>query len=140
MSTLDTTNKQFELVRDQRTYILHYTDKIRANFYHNRDAPSAYIFLSQKQYDETKTSIRDKYLVNPAESVKDLKIKTLVTNIAYEVFLTIPIEFEKTKSYIYQLIPFPVYEGNSSYLPILTHEFFAASSKNRRQIYSDCTE
>ena len=129
LSTLDTTNKQFELVRDQRTYILHYTDKIRANFYHNRDAPSAYIFLSQKQYDETKTSIRDKYLVNPAESVKDLKIKTLVTNIAYEVFLTIPIEFEKTKSYIYQLIPFPVYEGNSSYLPILTHEFFAASAK-----------
>ena len=62
------------------------------------------MFLTDEQYDETQTSIRDKYNVNPARHLTNLKISTLVTDIAYEVFLTIPIEFEKTRSHIFQII------------------------------------
>ena len=67
--------------------------------------------------------------VNPARNIKELKVSTLVTEIAYEVFLTIPIDYEKAKARIYQIIPFPIYKGNSSFLPIIPHNFFATSAK-----------
>ena len=129
LSAVDTSNKIYEKIRDQRRYILHYAKKIKENFYHKIDNPTPFVFLSENQYDETRTMISRKYHINPARNIKELKVSTLVTNIAYEVFLTIPIDYEKAKARIYQIIPFPIYKGNSSFLPIVPHNFFATSAK-----------
>ena len=118
----------FELIKDQLRYILHYADKIRANFYHILSSHSPFVFLSKEQFDETKTPSRDNTM-SILQGSLEIQVSTLVTNIAYEIFLTIPIDFDKTKAKIFQIIPFPIYKGNSSYLPILSHEFFTASAK-----------
>ena len=129
VSAVDTSNKLYERVRDQRRYILYYSKKIKENFYYEVSNPSPFVFLSESQYEETRTMIGRKYFVTPARHIKDLKVSTAVSQIAYEVFLTIPIDYETTKARIYHIIPFPIYKGNSSFLPIVPHNFFATSTK-----------
>ena len=62
---VDTSNKIYEQIRDQRCYILHYATKIKENFYYKIDNPSPFVFLSEDQYDETRTMISRKYHINP---------------------------------------------------------------------------
>ena len=112
VSAVDTSNKLYERVRDQRRYVLYYSKKIKENFYHEVSNPSPFVFLSESQYEETRTMIGRKYSITPARHIRDLKVSTAVTQIAYEVFLTIPIDYETTKARIYHIIPFPIYKGN----------------------------
>ena len=129
LSAVDTSNKMFEQIEDQKRYILHYAEKIKENFYHKIQSPFPFVFLFEEQYTEMQTTISEKYHINLARLIRDLKVSEFVTNIAQKIFIIIPTDFYKTKAHIFHIIPYPIYKGNSSYLPILPHQFFAASAK-----------
>ena len=91
------------------------------------------MFLNKARYKKTQDKLTTQFNIKPTPFIKNLKVKIEVTNSAYEAFITIPFNMEKTEVDLFKIIAFPQYKDDKTYFPIVEHTIFAQPTTNQNE-------
>ena len=125
MVSINEANRLGNIIKDQYAYVKYYTGQLRNLFITSQSVPRPSMFTSKTEFKQTQQKLYKNFGVRPTAHIKNLKVKATTTENSYDVVLTIPLDLEKTKSDVIEIVPFPIHKGNDTYLPNMPFTLFA---------------